>query len=322
MESTQKPRVGIIGGGGYTAGELLRILVHHPGVDLAFVQSQSQAGAPLHAVHSDLIGDTDMIFTDEAGDADVIFLCMGHGRSRGWVEQHLPAPETIIVDLSTDYRMDDNWVYGLPELNRAALRGARRIANPGCFATAIQLGLLPLVAAGLAEGEVHINGITGSTGAGQQPVPTTHFSWRNANVSIYKAFRHQHLAEIGRSAAQLGRKSTTGLNFLPVRGPFARGIYVSQYVEANVSTEDLRDIFSSYYQGAAFTHVTTENPNLKQVVNTNKGLVFAEEHDGKALVISMIDNLLKGASGQAVQNMNLALGLDETTGLHLKASMF
>jgi N-acetyl-gamma-glutamyl-phosphate reductase len=322
MNSTKKPTVGIIGGGGYTAGELLRILVHHPGVEMAFVQSESQAGTVLHAVHTDLVGDTDLVFTNEAGEADVIFLCMGHGRSKGWMERHKPSPETIVVDLSSDYRLDEKWVYGLPELNRAALRGARRIANPGCFATAIQLGLLPLVAAGLADGEVRINGITGSTGAGQKPTPTTHFSWRNANVSIYKAFKHQHLAEIGRSAAQLGRKSTNGLNFLPLRGPFARGIYVSQYVDADTSTEDLRDIFSSFYQGAAFTHLTTENPNLKQVVNTNKGLVFAEQHDGKALVISMIDNLLKGASGQAVQNMNLALGIEESTGLHLKASMF
>lgn len=322
MSTHKKPTVGIIGGGGYTAGELLRILVHHPGVELSFVQSQSQAGKPVHHVHTDLIGDLNLDFVAEHSAADVLFLCMGHGRSRGWMEEHRPSPNTVVVDLSTDYRMDDRWVYGLPELNLAALRGARRIANPGCFATAIQLGLLPLVAAGLAEGEVHINGITGSTGAGQKPQATTHFSWRNANVSVYKAFAHQHLAEIGRSAAQLGRKNAGGINFLPVRGPFARGIFVSQYVTADISSGDLRDIFSSFYQGAAFTHLTTTNPNLKQVVNTNKGLVFVEQNDGKALVISMIDNLLKGASGQAVQNMNLALGLDETTGLGLKASMF
>jgi len=228
----------------------------------------------------------------------------------------------VIIDLSTDYRMDDSWVYGLPEINREATKGASRIANPGCFATAIQLGLLPLVKAGLAEGEVHINGMTGSTGAGQKPIPTTHFSWRNANVSVYKAFSHQHLNEIGRNAGLLGRKATDGINFLPLRGPFARGIFVTTYVNTDKTESELKQLFADFYADAAFTYTTDQNPDLKQVVNTNKGLVFVEKHGDKALVISMIDNLLKGASGQAVQNMNLALGLEETAGLKLKAGVF
>ena len=329
--------VGIIGGGGYTAGELLRILVHHPNVRIAFVQSQSQAGKPLYHTHTDLLGETELTFSAEAGEADVLFLCMGHGRSKGWMEENQPSADTLVVDLSTDYRMDDGWVYGLPEINRhqltsklgeaaGAVQGGgpypKRIANPGCFATAIQLGLLPLVKAGLANGEVHINGMTGSTGAGQKPQPTTHFSWRNGNISVYKAFSHQHLNEIGRNVQLLGRPDAQGLNFLPLRGPFARGIFVTTYVQTEVSDAELLTVFQDFYRDAAFTHVTDRNPDLKQVVNTNKGLVFVEKHGDKALVISMIDNLLKGASGQAVQNMNLALGLAEGAGLNLKASYF
>ena len=321
-----KHQIGIIGGGGYTAGELLRILVHHPDVEIAYVQSESQAGKRIDAVHTDLVGDTDLVFS--AADAGAmkglaaVFLCMGHGRSRSWVEANTLDADTVIVDLSTDYRMDDDWIYGLPEINREATRGAKRIANPGCFATAIQLGLLPLVKAGLAGGEVHINGMTGSTGAGQKPLPTTHFSWRNANVSVYKAFSHQHLNEIGRTVRTLGRADAAGINFLPLRGPFARGIFVTTYVQTDAPEDELRRVFRDFYAGAAFTHLTDTNPNLKQVVNTNKGLVFVERHDDKALVISLIDNLLKGASGQAVQNMNLALGLEETAGLRLKAGVF
>lgn len=317
-----KYKVGIIGGGGYTAGELLRILVNHQEVEIAFVQSQSQAGKPLYHTHTDLLGETDLKFTAEAGEADVLFLCMGHGRSKTWMEENKPPENTLVVDLSTDYRMSEDWVYGLPEINAARTQGARRVANPGCFATAIQLGLLPLVKAGLADGEVHINGMTGSTGAGQNPMPTTHFSWRNANVSVYKAFGHQHLHEIGRNVKLLGRPGAEGLNFVPLRGPFARGIFVTTYVQTDETQSQLQDLFQSFYAGAAFTHVTERNPDLKQVVNTNKGLVFVEKHGDKALVISMIDNLLKGASGQAVQNMNLAFGLEETTGLRLKSGMF
>jgi N-acetyl-gamma-glutamyl-phosphate reductase len=321
-----KHKIGIIGGGGYTAGELLRILIHHPNVEVTYVQSESQQGKAIHEVHTDLVGEIDLCFSGADAGAleglEAVFLCMGHGRSRGWVEAN-PLPEsTVIIDLSTDYRMDDNWVYGLPEINRDATRGATRIANPGCFATAIQLGLLPLVKAGLAEGEVHINGMTGSTGAGQNPMPTTHFSWRNANVSVYKAFSHQHLNEIGRNCNLLGRKATDGLNFLPLRGPFARGIFVTTYVNTDKTEAELKQLFADFYADAVFTHTTDRNPDLKQIVNTNKGLVFVEKHGDKALVISMIDNLLKGASGQAVQNMNLALGLEETAGLQLKAGVF
>ncbi len=319
-------QVGIIGGGGYTAGELLRLLVHHPEVEVVIVESGSQAGKAISEVHDDLVGDTDLRFVGAAGakldGLDAVFLCMGHGIASGWVDSHRPKQSTLVVDLSTDYRMDASWVYGLPEINREAIRGAKRIANPGCFATAIQLALLPLASAGLAEGEVHINGITGSTGAGQSPSPTTHFSWRNANVSVYKAFDHQHLAEIGRSAKMVGRMASGGLNFLPVRGPFTRGILVTCYLDTTASQEELRAVFREFYQGAAFTLLTDEPIHLKQVINTNKGLVHVEKHGDKVLVTTAIDNLLKGASGQAVQNMNLALGLPEAMGLRLKASMF
>lgn len=327
----KKNKIGIIGGGGYTAGELLRLLVHHPDVEVAYVESNSQAGKRIDEVHTDLVGETDLCFSGKAEEGaaagaldgfKAVFLCMGHGRSRGWVEANPLPPSTVIIDLSTDYRMDDEWVYGLPELHREITRTATRIANPGCFATAIQLGLLPLVQAGLANGEVHINGMTGSTGAGQQPIPTTHFSWRSSNVSVYKAFGHQHLNEIGRNVQRLGRPHAEGLNFLPLRGPFARGIFVTTYVKTDATEADLKTIFHDFYRGAAFTHLTDRNPDLKQVVNTNKGLVFVEKHRDKALVISLIDNLLKGASGQAVQNMNLALGLAEDAGLKLKAGVF
>ena len=321
-----KHQVAIIGGGGYTAGELLRLLINHPDVEIAHVQSESQAGKPVAAVHTDLVGNTDLTFSGADAGAlkglSAVFLCMGHGRSRSWVEANELDDDTVIVDLSTDYRLDDAWTYGLPEINRAATRTSKRIANPGCFATAIQIGLLPLVRAGLASGEVHINGMTGSTGAGQKPLPTTHFSWRNANVSVYKAFGHQHLNEIGRTVKTLGRPHAEGLNFLPLRGPFARGIFVTTYVTTDATEEELKQIFADFYAGATFTHLSPTNPNLKQVVNTNKGLVFVEKHGDKALVISLIDNLLKGASGQAVQNMNLALGLPEDAGLRLKASYF
>ena len=319
-------KIGIIGGGGYTAGELLRLLVHHPEVEVTLVESGSQAGKRVDEVHDDLVGETDLKFGGAAGgnlaQLDAVFLCMGHGVSKGWIEAHRPRRDLLVVDLSTDYRLANDWVYGLPELNRERTVGARRIANPGCFATAIQLALLPLVQAGLAEGELHVTGITGSTGAGQSPSPTTHFSWRNANVSVYKAFTHQHLAEINRSAAQLGRTAVDGINFLPIRGPFARGIFVTCYCTTDRPEEELRQLFRDFYAGAAFTHVTDQEVHLKQVVNTNKGLVQVAKHGGKVLVTTAIDNLLKGASGQAVQNMNLALGLPETMGLGLKAGMF
>lgn len=275
------------------------------------------------AVHGNLVGLTELIFIDTNDlTVDAVLLCMGHGHSASWMEAHRPPEDLLVVDLSTDFRDSDQWTYGLPELHRDEITTANRIANPGCFATAIQLALLPLAAAGLAEGEIHVHGITGSTGAGQRPTATTHFSWRNNNVSVYKAFDHQHLTEIHRSLGRAGRQKGGRLNFLPVRGPFARGIFVTAYLDADVSEAEARSIFEEYYREARFTHVASEPLHLKQVVNTNRALVHVAKHDSNLLVTSVIDNLLKGASGQAVQNMNLALGLPEGTGLNLKASAF
>lgn len=314
---------GIIGGGGYTAGELIRILHYHPKVALNFVHSKSQAGHRIDQVHTDLVGEVEVDFTDTVDfEVDVIFLCMGHGQSKTFIEEN-DIPEALtIIDLSQDYRLDPSFVYGLPELNREQIKQSSRIANCGCFATAIQLGLLPLAQVGLLKQEVHINAITGSTGAGQSPGATTHFSWRNNNVSVYKAFRHQHLAEIRRSLNQLQSDFTNRLNFVPVRGDFTRGIFASMYTDCPLSENELYEVYENFYQDAPFTIVSRENPNLKQVVNTNKCLIHLEEHEGKTFIISMIDNLLKGASGQAVENMNLIFGLEQTTGLQLKASVF
>ncbi|MGH1434157.1 MAG: N-acetyl-gamma-glutamyl-phosphate reductase [Lewinella sp.] len=320
---TKKHTVGIIGGAGYTAGELIRILRCHPAVELRFVHSNSQAGKPVSSIHQDLAGDFFMDFTSEVDPkVDVVFLCSGHGKSRGWLAENEVPAETLVVDLSADFRLTDDFVYGLPEMNRAAIKASKRIANPGCFATAIQLGLLPLAAAGKLQDEVHIHAITGSTGAGQQPQQTTHFSWRNNNLSVYKPFQHQHLAEIGRSLSLLQGEVVSDLAFLPLRGDFARGIFATLYLDTELSEKELQALFSDYYGEHVFTHVVAENPHLKQVVNTNKCLVQVTKHGDRALIISVIDNLLKGASGQAVQNMNLALGLEETTGLQLKAMVF
>ncbi|RME93968.1 MAG: N-acetyl-gamma-glutamyl-phosphate reductase, partial [Bacteroidetes bacterium] len=287
-------RVGIIGGGGYTAGELLRILIHHPAVELAFVHSQSQAGKPVYATHEDLVGDTELHFTDDLDlSVDVIFLCSGHGKSASWLGKHQPSTQTLVIDLSSDFRLSEDFVYGLPELNREGIRSGRRIANPGCFATAIQLGLLPLAQAGLLTESVHIHAITGSTGAGQAPTATTHFSWRNNNLSIYKPFSHQHLAEIGRSLAQLQGDSPVGeLLFLPLRGDFTRGIFASMYLETTLTQAQLQSLYRDYYASHPFTHMVAMNPNLKQVVNTNKGLVHLTKHASRALIVSVIDNLL------------------------------
>ncbi len=315
--------VGIIGGGGYTAGELLRLLIHHPEVEIAFAQSQSQAGKPVYAVHEDLVGDTDLVFSAEADlTVDVLFLCMGHGKSREWLAKHAVPAETLVVDLSTDFRLAEDWGYGLPELNREQIRTSRRIANPGCFATALQLGLLPLAAARDLPAEIHINAVTGSTGAGQAPTATTHFSWRSNNVSYYKAFRHQHLAEIQRSLRQAQPGFAGEVLFLPVRGNFTRGIFAGTYLRSERPEAELVALYTDYYAQHPFTHLAPANPYLKQVVNTNKGLVYLEKHDSRVLIVSMIDNLLKGASGQAVQNMNLAQGWPETLGLQLKPAGF
>ncbi len=322
-----KIKVGVIGGAGYTAGELLRILIHHPAVEIVFVNSSSNAGNPVADVHSGLIGETDLVFTSELpfGEVDALFLCSAHGDSKKFMDNNEVPASIKIIDLSTDYRAKSpshDFVYGLPELNREEIRTATRIANPGCFATAIQLALFPLAAAGLLTDEVHVNAITGSTGAGVKPSDTSHFSWRNNNISIYKPFGHQHLGEIGQSLRQLQPGFFKDVNFIPVRGNFARGIYATVYTKCSLSLEDARKLYADFYKDAAFTFVTNKNPDMKQVVNTNKGIVYLEKHGDKLLIVSMIDNLLKGASGQAVQNMNLMFGLDEKTGLGLKSIGF
>lgn len=318
-------KVGIIGGAGYTAGETLRILINHPQVEITFVNSSSNAGNKLYDVHEGLFGETEMTFTDALplDQIDALFICSGHGDSKKFIESHEIPARVKIIDLSQDYRDESNgFVYGLPEINRERIKKATKVANPGCFATAIQIGLLPLAAKGLIKGEVHTNGITGSTGAGVKPGATSHFSWRNNNISIYKAFTHQHLLEITQTMRQLQPGFDHAINFLPVRGDFPRGIFVSQYTECDLELEEIQKIYKDFYKDAAFTHVMDANPDLKQVVNTNKGIVHVEKHGNKVLIISIIDNLLKGASGQAVQNMNLMFGLDEMTGLKLKPSGF
>ncbi len=322
-----KIKVGVIGGAGYTAGELLRILIHHPAVDIVFVNSSSNAGNPITDVHSGLIGETDLVFTSELpfGSVDALFLCSAHGDSKKFMDNNEVPASIKIIDLSTDYRAkspNHDFVYGLPELNRDEIGNASRIANPGCFATAIQLALYPLASAGLLTDEIHVNAITGSTGAGVKPSETSHFSWRNNNISIYKAFGHQHLEEIGQSLRQLQAGFKKAVNFIPVRGNFARGIYATTYTHCDLSLEDAKKLYKDFYKDAAFTFVTDKNPDMKQVVNTNKAIVYLEKHGDKLLIVSMIDNLLKGASGQAVQNMNLMFGLDEKAGLGLKSIGF
>ena len=351
--------VGIIGGAGYTGGELLRILINHPQVDIAFVHSNSNAGNLISDVHTDLFGDTELKFSgnealktispdsDNEPSVDVLFLCVGHGDARKFLAAN-PVKEGIkIIDLSQDFRLTAtakldqnthnpqpttrNFTYGLPELNREAIKTANNIANPGCFATCIQVGLLPLAKAGLLKSEVHINATTGSTGAGQSLAATSHFTWRNNNLSIYKAFEHQHLKEISESLNQLqpdlhlsesGEGSEVRLNFIPQRGDFTRGILAAMYTESDMSIEDAYILYENYFAGHLFTHISKRNIDLKQIVNTNKCLIHLEKHGNKLFIISMIDNLLKGASGHAVQNMNLMFGFEETMGLRLKASAF
>jgi len=320
-------KAGIIGGAGYTAGELIRILLNHPKVELVFVNSTSNAGNKLYDVHGGLLGDTDMSFTDQLPyeKIDVLFFCTPHGDTKKFLEANEIPNRLKIVDLSTDYRHKaegNKFVYGLPEINKDEIKKAQYIANPGCFATAIQLALLPLAKAGLLNSEIHINGITGSTGAGVKPGATSHFSWRENNISVYKAFDHQHLKEIGESLTQLQKDFSANINFIPVRGNFTRGIFISAYTDYNGSQEDAEKLFKEFYADAAFTIVTDKNPDLKQVVNTNKCILHVEKYGNKLLIISCIDNLLKGASGQAVQNMNLLFGLDEREGLNLKAAAF
>ena len=318
-------RVGIIGGAGYTAGELIRILLNHPDAELSFVHSTSNAGNKLWEVHSGLFGETDQAFSDsfDLDAVDVVFLCSGHGKSTAfWAENTRPAGLKV-VDLAQDFRDEScGYVYGLPEINRERIEGAELVANPGCFATAIQLAALPLAAAGLLRSDVEVTAITGSTGAGVKPGSTTHFSWRNNNVSVYKAFEHQHLKEICMNVLKLQPDYGGAVDFIPVRGDFARGILASVHVKSDLSQEEAVALYSDFYQDAAFTHVFPGNVDLKQVVNTNKCLLSIEKHGDRLLVNSVIDNLLKGASGQAVQNMNLMFGLPEDAGLRLKASAF
>ncbi|MDD5782552.1 MAG: N-acetyl-gamma-glutamyl-phosphate reductase [Muribaculaceae bacterium] len=321
-------KAGIIGGAGYTAGELIRLLINHPDVQLMWVNSSSNAGNPVASVHQGLIGETDLVFTDQTpfDEINVLFFCTPHGQTRTFLESHSVPDDLRIIDLSTDYRHQDgthDFVYGLPELNRKAIvRGAKHIANPGCFATAIQLALLPLAKNLLLNKDVHVFAITGSTGAGVKPAPTSHFSWRNDNISIYKPFRHQHLDEIRQSLSQLQNSFASEIDFIPVRGCFSRGIFATLYLDCPVELSEIRRLYDDYYSDHNFTFVTDKMPDLKDVVNTNKCLLHLEKEGNKLIIVSVIDNLLKGASGTAVHNMNLLFGLHERTGLCLKGSAF
>ena len=324
----RKIKAAIAGATGYTGGELLRILLNHPDVEVVAATTTSEAGTPVAEIHRDLIGETDLCFGTELNDPDVIFLCLGHGISRQFVDTHDIKPECRIIDLGNDFRLDGeyagrNFVYGLCESARENVKKAHDVANPGCFATAIQLATLPLAAAGLIRDEIHVTAITGSTGAGKKPGETTHFSYRNDNISIYKLFSHQHLAEIKQNLARVGKEDAV-VNFVPLRGDFARGIFASVYTRAveGMSEADYQKIYEDYYKESPFVFHSTKGISMKEVVNTNKGLVHVELHDGYVHIASAIDNLVKGAAGQAVQNMNLMFGLPETAGLHLKPSAF
>jgi len=338
-----KIKAGIVGSAGYTGGEMIRILLNHPDVQIHFIQSSSSPGKYLYEVHTDLLGDTELKF--DAGmkpGADVIFLCVGHGDARKFLDANNLEPTIRIIDLSQDFRLEPamfqaeeqsgkagenqsetrNFIYGLPALNRSAIRQARNIANPGCFATAIQLALLPLASCSLLKEDIHISAVTGSTGAGQSLAPSSHFTWRENNLSVYKAFTHQHLGEIKRSLKQLQPDFNVAVNFIPYRGDFTRGIIASVYTESDLSYDQAFELYTSYYESDPFTWVSASPIDLKQVVNTNKVFLSLQRQDGKLLIISILDNLLKGASGQAVENMNLMFDKDERAGLNLKAIAF
>ncbi len=328
-------KIGILGAAGYTGGELIRLLLNHPEAEIVFANSESNAGNPVSDVHEGLVGDTDLVFSSEMPfeAVDVIFLCFGHGKSRAFLQEHAVPSYVKIIDLAQDFRIagdDHDFVYGLPEIHKDTICHCDHLANPGCFATCIQLGLLPLAKAGLLTRDVSVNAITGSTGAGQKPGSTTHFSWRNNNISTYKVFSHQHLHEIRQSVRELQGSLDASIDFIPYRGDFPRGIFCTEVVTfdgeegtaGNPDQSQLEALYKDFYADAAFTHYVDRSIDLKQVVNTNKGLVHIDKFGNKAVITSVIDNLLKGAVGQAVQNMNLMFGLDETTGLRLKASGF
>ena len=320
-------KVGIIGGAGYTAGELIRLLLGHPEVEIKFVHSSSNAGNRITDVHAGLLGETELMFTDEMPfeEIDLLFFCTAHGDTRKFLESHQLPDELKVIDLSMDYRIkshEHDFIYGLPELNRRATCKSRYVANPGCFATCIELGLLPLAKEHLLKGDVSVNAITGSTGAGVKPSATTHYSWRTNNISIYKPFTHQHLAEIMQSVKQLQPDFDGEIDFIPYRGDFPRGIFATLVVKCDLDIETIYKLYESYYERDSFTHIVNKPIDLKQVVNTNKCLIHLEKHGNKLLITSIIDNLLKGASGQAVHNMNLLFGLEETVGLKLKPSAF
>lgn len=322
-----KIKVGIVGGAGYTGSELIRILLNHSAAEIIFVGSKSNTGNPLYGVHQDLLGETEMKFAAElSDDIDVLFLCVGHGEAKQFLQKNKITDKIKIIDLSQDFRLGEKinnrkFVYGLPELNKEKIKSADNVANPGCFATAIQLGLLPLAKAGLLE-DIYTTGITGSTGAGQGLNATSHFSWRANNIQAYKTLTHQHLAEINQSFLQLNPSGDVDLSFVPWRGDFTRGIFISSQIKCDLSKEELAKLYKEYYTGHPFVAVSNDSIFLKQVVNTNKCIIQLEKVDNKLVVHSIIDNLLKGASGQAVQNMNLMFGLEETTGLKLKANYF
>lgn len=322
-------RTGIIGGAGYTGGELLRLLLNHPNVQIEFVHSKSNAGQPVYKVHTDLLGSTEMVFADSISqDIDVLFLCLGHGESARFLKETPLQPEIKVIDLANDFRLKKDaitggrrFIYGLPELNREDIRHAGNIANPGCFATAIQLGLLPLAAAGSLV-EVYTTGITGSTGAGQSLSSTSHFSWRANNIQAYKTLTHQHLGEIHQSLQQLQAHDKADVSFVPWRGDFTRGIFISSTTKSNRPLQETVALYKEYYKTHPFTTISDQQIHLKQVVNTNKCLIHLEQEGNRLVIHSVIDNLLKGASGQAVQNMNIMAGLEETTGLLLKSTAF
>ena len=320
-------RVGILGAAGYTGGELIRLLVNHPEAEIVFANSESNAGNPVAEVHEGLYGDCDLKFTSEMpfDEVDVVFFCFGHGKSEAFLKEHSIPENVKIIDLAQDFRLEapgNDYVYGLPEINKERIAKAQHVANPGCFATCIQLGLLPAANMGLITEDVAVNAITGSTGAGQKPTATTHFSWRMGNMSIYKAFNHQHVPEIKQSLRQVQGHLDADIDFIPYRGDFARGIFATEVIKTDKPLEEIVEGYKAFYKDARFTHYVDKAIDMKQVVNTNKALVHCDKFGDKLLVTSTIDNLLKGAVGQAVQNMNIMFGIDEAAGLRLKANGF